>query len=252
MKRRGFVIVAVVAVATGIVVACGGEDDAPPPSTLLDGGGKDGMALTDASAQAEDSAPRTDAAGDADAAVVLAAPSFSPPPAGDGPSCVIITAPAGVIHYTTDGSTPMEASPVFSTPIVVEPGLRMTIRAIAIAGATRSAVSEETYLWSVPGTGDGVHFDPAAGDYDASVEVRLSFAPATATICYTLDGGLPDCVGSFQCADATAPVTCVNGIAYDGGTLALAGDAGTKATVKARACRSGVVPSEPLGSTYAF
>lgn len=240
-------IVAVVAVATGlVVVACGGDDDTSPPSTLLDGGGKDGMALTDASNQAEASAPRTDAA------AVLAAPSFSPPPAGDGPSCVMIAAPAGVIHYTTDGSTPTEASPVFSTPIVVEPGLRMTIRAIAIDGATRSAVSEETYLWSVPGTGDGVHFDPAAGDYDANVDVRLSFSPATATICYTLDGGLPDCVGSFQCADAATPIACVNGIIYDGGTLALAGDAGAKVTVKARACRAGAVPSEALGSTYAF
>ena len=75
---------------------------------------------------------------------VPAAPSFSP---GTGtysaPQTVTISG-SGVIHFTTDGSTPTAVSPVYTSPIQVTS--TQTINAIAVtAGQPDSAVDSATY-----------------------------------------------------------------------------------------------------------
>jgi hypothetical protein len=78
---------------------------------------------------------------------IVAEPTFTP---GTGiyhsPQTVIISCatPGAVIHYTTDGTTPSLASPIYTSPIIVDVG--MTIKAFAVkAGLPDSQVVEATY-----------------------------------------------------------------------------------------------------------
>jgi outer membrane protein OmpA-like peptidoglycan-associated protein len=75
------------------------------------------------------------------------APAFDPAP-GDYPAAQSVMlstpTPGASIHYTTDGSEPTAASPVYSAPIQVERAT--TIRALAVApDAPASAVSAGAY-----------------------------------------------------------------------------------------------------------
>jgi outer membrane protein OmpA-like peptidoglycan-associated protein len=75
------------------------------------------------------------------------APTFDPAP-GDYPAAQTValatSTPGATIHYTTDGSEPTTASPVYSGPIRVEQAT--TIRALAVApNAPASAVSAGAY-----------------------------------------------------------------------------------------------------------
>lgn len=76
-----------------------------------------------------------------------AAPTFTPA-AGSVVSGTIVvlatTTPGGVIHYTTNGSTPTASSPVYSTPIEVNAA--MTIKALTVAdGYKNSSVASANY-----------------------------------------------------------------------------------------------------------
>lgn len=96
-----------------------------------------------------------------DTSMVVSAPIFSPA-AGSYTSAqaVTITSPTpGVrIHFTTDGSVPTTASPVFAAPI--ELGTTATFQAIAVkSGMTNSKVSRAAYviaLREVGSVSDGV------------------------------------------------------------------------------------------------
>src|SRR5262249_5068596 len=84
-----------------------------------------------------------------------AAPTFSPQ-GGVYVSAQLVTiadaTQGAVIHFTTDGSTPTAASPVFSAPISVTS--TETIEAIAIASGLSSGVASATYtIGSSTGTG---------------------------------------------------------------------------------------------------
>jgi N-acetyl-beta-hexosaminidase len=74
-------------------------------------------------------------------------PRFSPPPGTYiGPVTVTLSDATGgaVIHYTTDGTTPTAASPIYSAPISVT--VNTTIKAIATAsGMANSAVASAVY-----------------------------------------------------------------------------------------------------------
>jgi len=63
-------------------------------------------------------------------------------------STVAITAPAGNIYYTTDGSDPTDQSTAYSSAIAITAGV--TIKAIAKDTYGYSAVTSETYTVAVP------------------------------------------------------------------------------------------------------
>lgn len=96
-----------------------------------------------------------------------------------------------VIHYTTDGTTPTNASPIYTTPISVS--VTTTIKAVAVAtGYTNSVVASATYTISaVTPTASVPTFSPAGGTYTSAKTVSLSCSTVGATIRFTLDGSTP-------------------------------------------------------------
>ena len=85
----------------------------------------------------------------------VATPVFSPAPGTyTQPELVTITesTSGSTIHYTTDGSTPTTASPVYSGPITV--GATETINAMAVSsGFSNSLVASGTYTLNIGQTG---------------------------------------------------------------------------------------------------
>ena len=120
-----------------------------------------------------------------------AAPTFSPA-AGTytGAQAVTIgdTTAGAVIHYTTNGTAPTAASPVYSSPITV--GATETINAYAIAvGSSVSALSSAAYTISLSAATPT--FSPIAGTYATAQTVTISDATSGATIYYTTNGAAP-------------------------------------------------------------
>lgn len=92
------------------------------------------------------------------------------------------------IRYTVDGSTPTEASPVYTATVSVTTGT--TIKAAAFrTGWTPSATASATYTMNF-GTMPTPTISPAAGTYTSSADVTLS-SISGATLRYTLDGTDP-------------------------------------------------------------
>jgi hypothetical protein len=92
------------------------------------------------------------------------------------------------IHYTTDGTTPTAASPIYSAPICVT--MTSTINAMAMAsGMADSTVASATY--TILQRVATPTFGPSAGTYTGSATVTLSDATNGATIRYTIDGRRP-------------------------------------------------------------
>jgi hypothetical protein len=96
--------------------------------------------------------------------------------------------PGVAIHYTTDGSTPMPYSPVYSAPITVSS--TSTINAYAtLAGFSDSPVAGAGYIILSPAAAPVL--SPAGGTYNAVQPVTLSDATQGAAIHYTTDGTTP-------------------------------------------------------------
>jgi hypothetical protein len=118
------------------------------------------------------------------------APTFSLPTGTDtGTQIVSLSSlPAGdTIHYTTDGSTPTSASPLYSGPITVDSS--QTINAIAMAaGMGNSSVSSVTYtIVAVAPT-----FSLTPGIYPTAPQsLTLTTTTPRATIYYTTNGNTP-------------------------------------------------------------
>jgi LysM repeat protein len=124
-------------------------------------------------------------------ASVLPAPTFSPA-AGTyttSQSVTISDATSGTtIYYTTNGTTPMTSSTVYSGVITVS--ATETIEAIAVeTGYTNSAVATATY--TIAPILPTPTFSPAAGTYTTSQSVTISDSTAGTTIYYTTNGTTP-------------------------------------------------------------
>ena len=139
-------------------------------------------------------------------------PSFSPPAGGFigatdvTLSCMTVDA---VIHYTTDGSTPTSASPVYSSAIEIPVDTNVTIKAIGVKdGYADSEVASATYYtgssgtWtnpsggSWPSVGNWLHGIVAQG---RGVPVFFDTLTLAANTAVTLDGART--VGSLAFAD---------------------------------------------------
>jgi hypothetical protein len=121
------------------------------------------------------------------------APTFSP---GGGsyanPQQVTLgdTDSQAIIYYTTDGSLPTTASPVYSKAINVNSGT-VTINAIALApGLGVSTTASATYTIQLAATATPT-FLPGAGTYSSAQPVTISDTTSGAVIYYTTDGSTP-------------------------------------------------------------
>ncbi len=121
----------------------------------------------------------------------VATPSFTP---GAGTyttaqSVAMATSTAGAtIRYTTDGSDPVDSSPLYATAITISTGTTLKARAFKEEWSP-SAVRTATYSFSY-GTLASPTMTPPAGTYSDDVTVILEAAAAT-TIRYTLNGSDP-------------------------------------------------------------
>lgn len=96
----------------------------------------------------------------------------------------------GLVHYTLDGTTPTADSPVYETPILLEPG-EYTIKAIFInMYGIESAVETQHYFINLSMPDDPV-IDPASGNYKepALIEVYRDYGTK---VYYTTDGSAPN------------------------------------------------------------
>jgi hypothetical protein len=108
----------------------------------------------------------------------------------------------GVIHYTTDGTTPTATSPVYNgTSIHIAE--RTTIKAFltAISGYSPSPIVEQTYS-IIPAT---PFISPASGTYTTGVTVKITDATPNTIIYYTADGSTPTVASSRYTGPISIP-----------------------------------------------
>src|SRR6185503_11135416 len=90
------------------------------------------------------------------------------------------------IYYTTDGTTPTTASPLYTGPIPVN--VSTTVRAIAAAsGMANSDVASAVYTLQAAAPA----FNPPGGAYPLPQRVTITSATPNVTIYYTTDGSTP-------------------------------------------------------------
>jgi uncharacterized protein (TIGR02145 family) len=121
--------------------------------------------------------------------IAVANPTFNPP-AGTYTTEqnveIICLAEDAAIYYTTNGSEPTEASPLYSEPIEITVATTLKARAFK-SGWDASETTTGTYFFSATTP----TFDPSAGIYTAPRMVIISCATDNATIRYTTDGTNP-------------------------------------------------------------
>lgn len=173
----------------------------------------------------------------------VATPTFAPA-AGTyvGPQLITITvSTAGAtIHYTTNGTAPTTASPVYSGPIPVSG--TTTIRAIAVlSGMLDSAEASAAYTIRAFAPG----FSPSGGTHVGSATVTLSTATTGGTIRYTTDGSTPTAASAAYSAPlVVSQTTTIRAITTAPGMLD-SDVSGATYTIKA------VAPAfSPSGGTY--
>ncbi|MBW6513750.1 MAG: chitobiase/beta-hexosaminidase C-terminal domain-containing protein, partial [Candidatus Syntrophosphaera sp.] len=124
------------------------------------------------------------------------------------------------IRYTLDGSTPTEASNLYSTAIIVPLNTTQTITARAFkTGWLPSAVTQQTYTVTGQVSIDPPVFTPAAGIYQTAQSVVLSTntVPAGATVRYTTDGSTPTETSPVYSAPINVPMnttTTIKAVAF--------------------------------------
>lgn len=141
--------------------------------------------------------------------------------------------PGSLIHYTTDGSEPLESSPAYASPMILNLTGDTTVKAKGFkSGFTPSNPVAGTYKYLPPPCGEPVAkpiLSPASGDFTDSMIVQISCATAGATIYYTKDGTEPTTSSLVYNAPLTLTKT---------------------RTIKAKAFKTGCTTSETASGTY--
>jgi Chitobiase/beta-hexosaminidase C-terminal domain len=191
-----------------------------------------------------------------DVVVELAPPWFNPPAGqiSENTPVVIEAAPDrpsdAFIYYTTDGTRPTHASPVYVQPLTID-GPFETIRAmVGGVGYQDSPTVSATYTWPVPCADGGCEvstvptFEPSSGTQWHPITLTLSSAPLTGvTICYTFDGTVPTC-NTGACTGVSH--TYENPITIDG---TVTGPSGT-VRVNALECAAGYLNGIDMSQVY--
>ncbi|MEW6382173.1 MAG: chitobiase/beta-hexosaminidase C-terminal domain-containing protein [bacterium] len=160
----------------------------------------------------------------------VATPGFSLPSGifhGSVSVSITCATQGAIVRYTTDGSEPIENSPIYTAPLTLTS--TTTIKAKAFKdGYTPSAAARSTYTEEVETVAKPA-FSPLPRTFTDSVAVSITCATQGATIRYTIDGSEP----TENSPIYAAPLTLTN-----------------TATIKAQAFKSGDVPSDAVSGTY--
>ncbi|HSH69607.1 MAG TPA: chitobiase/beta-hexosaminidase C-terminal domain-containing protein, partial [Deferrisomatales bacterium] len=130
---------------------------------------------------------------------------------------------SATIHYTTDGSTPTTASPIFTSPMTV--WTTTTLRALGVrAGWSNSAVAAKTYEFfsqvAIPAF-------VQVGTVGSGLLIEVTTSTPGSQIRYTLDGSTPsETAGTLLPSaspvvfvDLSTPPTTLQAIAFQAGWL---------------------------------
>ena len=137
-----------------------------------------------------------------------ATPTFSPT-AGTYSTIQTVTisdsTPSSTIYYTTNGSTPTTASPIYSSAITVS--ANETLEAVATANSySLSATGSAAYTINLPAA-VAPTFSPVAGTYTATQTVTISDTTPGAVIYYTTNGVAPTTNSSLYSATISVSTT---------------------------------------------
>ena len=127
------------------------------------------------------------------------------------------TTPSAQIYYTLDGSTPTNASLLYSGPFTIPSAIvpSVTVNAIgSLSGYLTSGVASFTYTFNSQAA-EPV-FSPPAGTYSASsVSVTITDATPTSAIYYSLNGGAQQLyTGPISVASNTTITATATAIGY--------------------------------------
>jgi len=127
-------------------------------------------------------------------------PSFSVPSGTYTTPQTVAISGSTYIHYTIDGTTPTQSSPVYVNPITI--GSTMTLNAISIDSALdQSAVTSATY--TIISAAATPTFTPGGGTYSSAQSVTINDSTPGAVIYYTTDGSTP----TTSSTTYSAPIT---------------------------------------------
>ena len=146
---------------------------------------------------------------------------------------VTLSAEAGTIHYTLDGTTPNAESTEYTAPIVLNECGTTTIKAIAISGDTTSSVASATYTIKLPLDNSQANpyteaeaievYDGGCYDnqdvYVKGVVANAQFYGSSNTYTITLEGGFQ----FYKFYEATGEVTFTEDYIVAGDTLVACG-----------------------------
>ncbi|MFD2255787.1 chitobiase/beta-hexosaminidase C-terminal domain-containing protein [Luteolibacter algae] len=126
--------------------------------------------------------------------------------------------PGAVTHYTTDGSTPDESSPVFTPGIWVHANDPLTLKAISLRPDLEPSPASEAVYTLRP---NGVQISGGNGYLNDYSTIELSESTPGTTIRYTIDGSLPDENSPLYSAESGIPINrslTLSAIAFKSGS----------------------------------